>query len=122
MRKVATINLNGQAYQLEEQAYDKLQTYLHHAETALAKDPDKAEVLADIEQAIADKCERLLQNGKNVVTTEQLVDILDQMGAVESDETETKGSPAGERSGPKRLFVVREGAIFMGVCRGIGAY
>jgi phage shock protein PspC (stress-responsive transcriptional regulator) len=122
MRKVTTINLNGRAYQLEEQAYTKLQIYLHRAETTLAKDPDKSEVLADIEQAIADKCERLLQNGKNVITTGQLDDILDQMGEVESDETETRSTPASERSGPKRLFVVREGAIFMGVCRGIGAY
>lgn len=121
MRKVTAINLNGRAYQLEEQAYEKLQTYLRHAEANLAKNPDKSEVLADIEQAIADKCDRLLKDGKNVVTAEQLSDILKQMGEVESDEAEAKVA-ADSNTTPKRLFVIRDGAMFMGVCQGIGAY
>lgn len=121
MRKVTTINLAGRAYQLEEPAYDKLQQYLHHAEAKLAKDPDKAEIITDIEQAIADKCERLLSGDKNVVSSEQVTEILNQMGAVETDdaaeETETP-----EAHPVKRLFVIREGAMLMGVCTGIGAY
>jgi phage shock protein PspC (stress-responsive transcriptional regulator) len=122
MRKVTTINLNGRAYQLEEQAYDKLQVYLRHAETTLGKNPDKTEVLADIEQAIADKCDRLLKDGKNVVTTEQIAEILGQMGEVESDDTDSSEAASSEPASAKRLFVIREGAMFMGVCNGIGAY
>ena len=124
MRKVTTINLNGRAYQLEELAYDKLQAYLHHAETKLAKDPDRAEIVADIEQAIADKCERLLKNDKNVVTAEQMSNILEQMGAVETDSEADEDAETSDNniSRAKRLFVIRDGAMLMGVCNGIGAY
>jgi phage shock protein PspC (stress-responsive transcriptional regulator) len=125
MHKVTTINLNGRAYQLEDQGYGALQTYLHHAGQALANDPDKAEVLADIEQAIADKCERMLKAGKNVVTAKQIDSILDEMGEVEGND-ESNGKAADETASgpaaPKRLFVIREGAMLMGVCRGLGAY
>ena len=55
MNKVVTINLNGRAYQLEEAGYDHLRTYLAHAAKQLADDPDKDEIMADFEQAIADK-------------------------------------------------------------------
>ncbi len=123
MHKVTTINLNGRAYQLEEQGYERLQTYLHHAAKNLTNDPDKAEVLADIEQAIADKCDRSLKTGKNVVTTEQISTILEEMGEVQTDDTAaTSNEPADDTAAPKRLFVIREGAMIMGVCKGLGAY
>jgi len=122
MRKVTTINLNGRAYQLEEQGYEKLQAYLKQAEAALAKNPDKAEVMADIEQAVADKCERLLVDGKNVITTEQITEIVEQMGRVEGDDSDTEESNAKEETTTKRLFVIRQGAMLTGVCNGIGAY
>lgn len=119
MRKVTTSNLNGRAYQLEEPAYEKLQTYLKRAETALADNPDKAEVMADIEQAVADKCDRLLAAHKNVVSLEQMTKLLEQMGEVEGD---AGAQQAAQTTRPKRLFVVRDGAMLMGVCNGIGAY
>ena len=135
MRKVTTINLNGRAYQLEEPAYEKLQTYLHRAETTLADNPDKAEVLLDIEQAIADKFERALERGKNVVSTKQLTDILERMGEVENSDANTDDTKASSKSkrddlktstevspAPKRLFVIREGAMLLGLAQGVGAY
>lgn len=122
MRKVTTINLNGRAYQLEEQGYEKLHAYLKRAEASLADDPDKREVIADIEQAIADKCERLLRGDKNVVTEEQISDILKEMGEVEADGTEPAGDEHHEPKRAKRLYTIREGAVILGVCRGLGAY
>lgn len=121
MRKVTTINLNGRAYQLEEQAYEKLQAYLRRAEANLADDPDKAEVMSDIEQAIADKCDRSLTAGKDVVSEKQVAVILEQMGEVESEEEKGAKPTAAEPAG-KRLYVIREGAMLMGVCTGVGAY
>src|SRR5262249_42716164 len=53
MQKVITINLNGNAYQLDERGYDAMRAYLEQAERQLAGNPDQAEILADLEQAIA---------------------------------------------------------------------
>ena len=55
MNKVITINLNGNAYQLEEDGFEALRTYLESAARRLEGNPDKAEIIADIEQSIGDK-------------------------------------------------------------------
>jgi phage shock protein PspC (stress-responsive transcriptional regulator) len=122
MRKVTTINLNGRAYQLEEEGYAALQKYLRQAEAALEADPDKTDVLADIEQAIADKCTRLLHDGKNVVTSEELHGILEQMGPVEGDAIGGEHPKKADAKVPKRLFTIREGGMIFGVCKGIATY
>ena len=56
MNKVITINLGGTAYQLEEGGYDALRAYLETAPRHGCKAIRTAdEILADIEQAIAEK-------------------------------------------------------------------
>src|SRR5512144_2640304 len=55
MQRVTSVNLNGNAYQVEEGAYDALVAYLNRARTLLDKNPDRAEIIADLEQAIADR-------------------------------------------------------------------
>ena len=66
MQKVIIINLNGNAYQLDEDAYAALRIYLDNAEAQLAFNPDKTEIVADLEQAIAEKCMRFLAPHKTV--------------------------------------------------------
>jgi phage shock protein PspC (stress-responsive transcriptional regulator) len=122
MNKVISINLNQNAYQVEEAGYEALKAYLDKAAAKLGGNPDKDEIMADFEQAIADKCDKYLKKGKTVVTTAEITDVLAQMGPVEdvaNEETDAKASPS---AGPKRLFKIREGAMFEGVCNGIAAY
>ena len=126
MQKVITINLNGNAYQLDETAYGLLRTYLDAAELQLKDNPDKAEIISDLEQAIADKCNRVLGARKTVVSTAEVKQIIEEMGPVEG----TPGEPASEKQerpraeagAPKRLYQIREGAMISGVCKGLAAY
>jgi hypothetical protein len=53
MNKVITINLGGTAYQLEEGGYDALRAYLEAAAARLQGNPDREEILSDIEGAIS---------------------------------------------------------------------
>jgi len=126
MQTVITINLNGNAYQLEETAFGLLRVYLDGAELQLKDNPDKAEIISDLEQAIADKCNRVLGAQKTVVTTAELKQIIDEMGPVEGtpDEpaSEKQERPRGEAGAPKRLYLIREGAMLGGVCKGLAAY
>ncbi|HUS25802.1 MAG TPA: PspC domain-containing protein [Nevskiaceae bacterium] len=123
MNKVTNINLNGKAYQLEEQAYEALQHYLHRAKTKLADDPDKDEILNDLEQAIAEKCDQHLQGRKNVVTTAEMKQIIEAMGPVEAADAEDT-IPEDKATGdpPKRLYLLPDGAVIAGVCNGLAAY
>ena len=119
------------SYQLEEPGYEQLRAYLERAESRLKDSPDRTEVMADLEQAVSEKCRATLGPYKTVVSTLEVERIISEMGPVESaDEksahagTEGDSSGATHSAGPprKRLFRINEGAMWAGVCNGIGAY
>jgi len=128
MQKVITINLNGNAFQIDERGYAALVAYLEQAEQKLAGNPDRAEILSDLEQAIAEKCQRFLSAQKNVVTAAEVDQIISEMGPVErpSEAATGEGATGGERArttgAPRRLYLVKEGAMIAGVCNGIAAF
>jgi len=141
MNTVIIINLNGNAFHLEEPGFQSLRTYLERAQAALKDNPDKAEIMADLEQAIADKCVHFLRPHKNVLSAAEIDEVLKEMGPVQSEnaadagaaaaaagagagngpnaESKTGGASAGA---PRRLYQIREGAMLSGVCTGLAAY
>jgi phage shock protein PspC (stress-responsive transcriptional regulator) len=138
MNTVIIINLNGNAFHLEEPGFQSLQAYLQQAQAALKDNPDKTEIMADLEQAIADKCAHFLRPHKNVLTAAEVDEVLKEMGPVQSDGGAEAGASAGAGPGngpnadsksgaagvgtPKRLYQIREGAMLSGVCTGLAAY
>lgn len=143
MNKVTTVNLNGSAFQLEEAGYEALRAYLERAAAKLAGNPDREEILSDIEQAFADRFRRQLGAFKNVITSAQVNAAIAEMGPVDAGEDSTESgataeagntgtaeAKAGESGGAatppepaKRLYrLYPEGAMLSGVCNGIGAY
>lgn len=123
MERVVTINLNGNPYQLEEPAYDALRAYIARAEAALADNPDKAEIVRDLEQAIADKCAAYLSAHKSVVSADDMAQALQEMGPVEGEkETKTESGAGGGDQPRKRLYRIKDDAKIAGVCAGLGAY
>src|SRR4051812_23458228 len=95
MQKVITINLNGNAYQLDEDAYDALRKYLTGAEGQLGTNPDRAEIVADLEQAIAEKCLRFLGPHKTVVNVADIEQVLKEMGPVDGGSAADGSAAAG---------------------------
>jgi phage shock protein PspC (stress-responsive transcriptional regulator) len=137
MNKVISIHLHGVAFQLEEAGYDALRAYLDTAARQLDGNPDKAEILADIEQAIADKFTTRLTAGRNVVLTTATEEVITEIGPIESDsdyatnnKTEAKFKTDAEATAsdpthirpPRRLYRIKEGAMLSGVCNGLAAY
>jgi phage shock protein PspC (stress-responsive transcriptional regulator) len=137
MRKVTTINLNNNAYQIDEDGYDALRAYLDGAERALASNPDREEIISDLEQAIADKCRLALGPHKSVVSVAEIERILVEMGPVAGGtEDPSVGAATGaEAAGatrdfargaagyrPRRLYRIREGQTVAGICQGLAAF
>ena len=118
MNKVVSINLNGRAYQLEEDGFDALRAYLDDAGVRLADDPGKAEIISDLEQAIAEKCDKVLNQYKTVVASDDIKRIIDEMGPVEGNGL--AGTSA--ESSPKHLYRIKEGSMLWGVCTGLAAF
>jgi phage shock protein PspC (stress-responsive transcriptional regulator) len=146
MNTVTIVNLNGNAFHLEETGYQSLQAYLELAHAQLKNNPDESEIMADLEQAIADKCARFLRPHKNVLTAAEIAAVLQEMGPVQTGDTPGVDTPRmdtspgvhapgasateqpreqnkpGAGTAPKRLYQIREGAMLSGVCMGIAAY
>jgi phage shock protein PspC (stress-responsive transcriptional regulator) len=135
MNTVIIINLNGNAFHLEEPGFQSLRAYLERAQAQLQDNPDKTEIMADLEQAIADKCAHFLRPHKNVLTAAEIDAVLKEMGPVQTDGAAPAGATAGTAAGeqpqagtstagpaPKRLYQIRQGAMLSGVCTGIAAY
>jgi phage shock protein PspC (stress-responsive transcriptional regulator) len=139
MNKVITIHLHGNAYQLEEDGYHALRRYLDDAAAKLQGNPDREEIIADIEQAMAEKFRGLLGPHKTVVATREIEGVISEMGPVDGGPAADQDSSAStdqNRAGPaegggatpsgpapvKRLFKLADGAMLAGVCNGMAAY
>jgi phage shock protein PspC (stress-responsive transcriptional regulator) len=133
MNTVIIINLNGNAFHVEDPGFQSLRAYLERAQAQLKENPDKAEIMADLEQAIADKCARFLRPHKNVLGAAEIDEVLKEMGPVQSEHAPDATAPPDEQpraetktaaaaNAPKRLYQIREGAMLSGVCTGLAAY
>ena len=120
-RLSTTVRLNRSVLQLDDAAYVRLERYLAESASLLEGDPDPLEILADLEQAVADQCTRRLQPGQSVVTLAELEPALEEIGSVQVP----GASPSAEPSTPsaaRPLQQVSEAAVISGVCAGLGRY
>jgi len=141
MKKVISINLNGNAFQLEEGGFEVLDRYLKEARQQLANNPDREEILTDLEQAIADKCRRFLKPGKTVILSGEMEQIIEEMGPVRdgwdsedtaNEDTDSAGRDEGSKDAhsgqgasarrPRKLYRLKDDKMVEGVCAGIAAY
>jgi len=118
-----TARLHGTTLQFEQAAFARLENYLAEAARTLGGNPDREEILADLEQAIVDQCTRRLEPGQAVVTLVQLEAALDEIGSVQEPGVAEPAGPAEvRREPPRRLEQVSEGAMISGVCLGFARY
>jgi phage shock protein PspC (stress-responsive transcriptional regulator) len=146
MQRVVSINLNGNAYQLEENGYNALFAYLDAADAQLKDDPDRAQKMADLEARVADLCKACLAEHKTVVTSMEIERIIAGLEPVPAQPAADAGRPAGAtgqtpsgeadagtgRAQPgfshapfaphRRLYQIREGSMISGVCMGLAEY
>lgn len=128
MQRVLTVSLNRNAVQIEADAQTRLAAYLADAVAKLANNPDRAEILLDLEQAVADQCKRRMQAGTSVITLAELEPALNEMGEVEvpvdaprvDPMRQTAGSAAAtnEPTAPA-LQQISQGALISGVMLGL---
>lgn len=125
MEPVVTVNLGGNPYQLDQSAYDALRAYLDRAGAALGDNPDRAEIIRDLERAIAEKCALFLSPHKTVISADEMARVLEQMGPVEGDGESQANESDGARFGaePRRkLHRVYDRHSVTGVSAGLAAY
>jgi phage shock protein PspC (stress-responsive transcriptional regulator) len=121
MQTVIQISLSGHSamFQLDEDAYNTLRSYLDRARVRLKRDPDRDEVLCDLEQSIGDKLTLLLRSENRIVNRGEVDSVLTQVGAVDTG-GDAKVESQFDR--PRRLCRIEEVQWIAGVCQGLAAY
>ena len=115
-----TATLNRSTLQFDEAAFARLEGYLAEARRTLEGNPDQTEILADLEQAVADQCTKRLPPDRSVVTLAELEPALEEIGTVQEPAATVGASPPP--AGPRPLQQVSEGAWISGVCQGLARY
>ena len=123
MDKTISVSLSGhdQQFRMEQGAYDRMARYLDRAEGRLQEDPDRAEVLRDLERSIGDRLAVLPGSADRLLTADEVEDVLDQVGAVDTGRADEPVAAAGLPR-RRRLTRIREGQMIAGVCTGLAAY
>lgn len=133
MKKTITVNIKGFNFSIEEEAFLLLQEFLDQVRMHLANNQGAEEILEDIEVRIAELCHLNLQDGKQVVTEEEIKIIIQSLGKPsdfgednDSDENENNSTDQHQKTHKnrhqKRLYRIEEDGKIGGVCAGIAHY
>ena len=128
MKKTITINISGVIFNIEEDAYDVLRTYLDKLGRNFTDSDGKEEIIADIEARIAELFTERLGDRKEVISQVDVDQVMNVMGKPEDlgmdadDETENKGWTTYTRTQKRRVYRDTEKGVIGGVCAGISHY
>lgn len=132
MNKTVTINIAGIVFHIEEDAYERLKTYLDKLRFKFSAEEGRDEILADIESRIAEILTAKKGPAREVVIMSDIEEVIATMGEPEaiSDEGNAASEPepeptraeSYERRKRRRLFRDPDDKILGGVCTGIGHY
>src|SRR5687767_8764949 len=82
MKKNISINISGIIFHIEEDGYENLRRYLDSITKYFSSFEDSSEIMADIESSIAEIFLSKLNEGKQVITAEDVNALIATMGSV----------------------------------------
>ncbi|MDO4191373.1 MAG: DUF2807 domain-containing protein [Bacteroidales bacterium] len=132
MKETKNINLGGQSFTIDNDAYESLHNYLSTLEKHFVPE-DAAEIMQDIEMRIAELFAERLNSDKQVISQGDVDTIIKQLGQPSdfedgderSQEEKEKKEDTTERSNRKkirRLFRNPNDMVIGGVCSGLAAF
>lgn len=95
MKKTININLGGQAFIIDEEAFDILHRYFEDLKQKFSNENEQKEILADIEARIAEIFTERLGKARAVINEEDVVKVVSLMGRPEDIAGETDSAPTG---------------------------
>lgn len=138
MKKNISINISGIIFHIEEDGYETLKKYLDSINKYFASFDDSTEILADIESRIAEIFLSKLNEGKQVITFDDVNALIATMGSVsdfkaaeELEAESTNTSSEREKSShekkytyvpPRQFLRDQKRKIMGGVCAGLARY
>jgi phage shock protein PspC (stress-responsive transcriptional regulator) len=141
MKKNISINISGIIFHIEEDGYEVLKKYLDSINKYFSSFEDSSEILSDIESRIAEIFLSKLNEGKQIITFEDVNSLVSTMGSVsdfkaaeeqeftQAETSSQQAEPKAERAQSqhthttaKQLYRDQSRKILGGVCAGLGNY
>ncbi len=129
MKKTISIHLMGTNFLIEEDGYELVRDYLDRLKNSLRNSPDSKEIFEDVELRIAELATALISEKKQVVTYDEMREILNTLGQPEEfledemqDAPNTGSNSESTFKNERRLFRDTENGMIAGVCAGLAAY
>jgi phage shock protein PspC (stress-responsive transcriptional regulator) len=142
MKKTISINISGILFHIEDDGYASLKKYLDAINQHFSLYEDNQEIITDIENRIAEIFLSNLKNNKQVITAENVSNLIEKMGTIADfkaveEEMEQEEQPGEEENdfykyitppeqhagkGYKKLTRLAHTKILGGVCSGFAHY
>ncbi len=129
MKKAIKINISGVIFHIDEDAYEKLHSYLKSVAAYFETREGGKEVVQDIEARIAELLQDRLKQYKQVITLSDVEEVVSVMGdpadfaeETEEAEEETRASAEKPPRRNRRLYRDPDNSVLGGVCGGLGSY
>ena len=126
MKKTVNINVNGIIFHIDEDAYTKLNSYLNSLKKHFQTVEGSSDIIDDIEARIAELLQEKLSGTKQVISIEDVDEVIEVMGQPSQFEEEGTADEQAPEAGPtktsKRFYRDPDEKVIAGVCSGIGAY
>ncbi|MCO5248638.1 MAG: PspC domain-containing protein [Chitinophagales bacterium] len=125
MNKTFNINLAGQIFHINDDAYEKLFTYLQSLNNIYQNEAGGDEIIRDIESRIA---EIFLEDQIKIITTPQVEKVIAMLGRPEQHRNDTQDYTSentrtyDNEPAKKKLFRDGDQKIIAGVCSGLAQY
>jgi len=127
MKKAIKINLSGIIFHIDEDAYEKLKTYLDTISRHFSNKQESKEIIDDIEARIAELFQEKITEETQVITLPLVNEVIDIMGNPEDiadsgEKAEQQHTFHDVYNKSRRLYRDPENSIIGGVCGGLAAY
>ncbi|HUH25534.1 MAG TPA: PspC domain-containing protein [Flavobacterium sp.] len=125
MNKTVTINIAGLVFHIDEDAYNKLDSYINAVRRSIQQEGED-EIIADIEARIAELFSERIDPQSGVIRMNNVDEIINIMGKPEDyiidEETNTSHQYTYSAKQAKKVYRDGEKRILGGVCSGLGHY
>ena len=123
MKKTFTININGIIFNIDDDAFEKLQKYFGEINEHFSSYEGGREIVTDIEARIAELFQEKITESKQVITIDDVNNVIKVMGNPEDffDEEDRKKEKVYKKV-RKRIYRNPDDMILGGVCSGISEY
>ncbi len=124
MKKTVKINIGSVFFHVDEDAFVILNAYIEKIKIRFKTDREGSEIIDDIENRIAELLQLKLNEQKQVITIDDVNEMIEIMGRPEDfEEEETEENTTfTETTGNKRFYRDLDNNVAGGVCAGLGAY